>query len=785
MPVYSPSSDQVATKFTLYIEGVQVPFMAIAITSGASGMPSANIQIPSAPFLMDIAKWYQPKVHVFYFDKRSTQKDQTKLLFSGIISNVTYTKSTESNTNLIEFSCTHKYSPLSKLQFNYAGFLAPQAADNVMNLPTFSSVQSIVEALRGLNPPDPSSAVTYANAQSNRSNMDVATCPPYLSSYYGKHQYSGLPGACVNLWNQIKWQPYVQPDNYLLFGQIYKPLVQEGLQFFQRMTGHSAIEMILDGDRQNAPCGSKVYKVVLPPVFHNLVSSAAAVDMAVSHMQSFMQYSGEATDLLSVYTQMLEGVDYDMLFLTSPIKNPYDDPIDVVVRPRLPFYYSPSCNVYYPYMYDSLNVSYDEANTPSRLQVLQSENFLNNASDVTTLDFRAPADYRLAIAAAAAAGKPKMSLQDTALHLGTTNGAYSVFEQARGAVARRMTMPQWLQYYISDQSIAKDASGSGNITADQQTILDALDVGWQLRWANVSQGQSMPNLVKGSPPPSSTDALDPYNPAAAGIQAWESMLFASADYFFTQETAATKAGTLDGPFNPYIIPGYPMDIIDGNPTSPSFHAYCMQVVHTIDGGGSARTTVQFVSAVAYTELSNYFIPIIPPWLAYYTGLAELPSIINNPTAKAFATDYYNTLGVDVYPVAPDDIFDFATGLAKPLTRAATGELVQGSPVPEIQNGRDLNPATNYEGSLFNCFREIESKSDIEAALGVKFMDIIPSATTAENTGYVNPILNQTKGDLSKLMSLGQNQFLTYRNLGPSSSGAAADTYIPNLAEQPE
>ena len=52
----------------LYIEGVQVPFESISISQGVGALPSASIVVPPQSGLMDIARFYQPKVHIFYED---------------------------------------------------------------------------------------------------------------------------------------------------------------------------------------------------------------------------------------------------------------------------------------------------------------------------------------------------------------------------------------------------------------------------------------------------------------------------------------------------------------------------------------------------------------------------------------------------------------------------------------------------------------------------------------------------------------------------------------------
>lgn len=104
--------------------------------------------------------------------------------------------------------------------------------------------------------------------------------------------------------------------------------------------------------------------------------------------------------------------------------------------------------------------------------------------------------------------------------------------------------------------------------------------------------------------------LNPYDPLNKSVMPHERIMFSTIDYEYTQRKIGSRSGNIEMLFNPYIIPGYPMDVIDDNPNHPSFHGFCTSVTHTITAR-SVVTNVAMINAVSYAELSNYYIPLFP------------------------------------------------------------------------------------------------------------------------------------------------------------------------------
>ena len=735
---FNGSYDLLAPDFRVYIEGVQVPFMSFTVSSGAE-LPQASIVVPASPFLMDIARNYSPKVHIFYSDRFSSRADPYKLLFSGIIAQVQYQKSTEGNIYSISFACYHKYTVMRQLILDYVSAANPSQVGSgaTVSQTQFNSLFQSALALKGISSPPGPTEVTLQTT--NNHTFDYSVCPSYLAANYANGQYVGLPGVALNFWQQVKGNVYAyvssNPTYQQTFFALYKPLVEGnyynfgqskasvgGLQFFQRMQGHPFIENQLLKEQYN--CGSKAISGVhVPPGAYSFIGGAAQIDMAVRNLSNFMQSLGEQSSFLDLVQRVYDSVEYDLNYLTSPVVDANGMAYDVICKPRMPFYYAPSCNVYYPAMYDSLTVSYDEYGTPTRLTAIDQASFESD-SNLTMLQFRSPPEWRTSIANAQGTGTVNAGAT-----MQSSFGAYSVFEQGRGAIASVITMPQWLTYLQATKS------ANPGVT---QTYGSAAQTLFAQSWADRY---------------GALDKMNPYS-TSSGLVAYQQLLMASVDSFFVQDIAKQKMGNLEGPFNPYIIPGYSMDILEASPTSPSFHAQCVNVTHSVQAGGSARTSVSFVSAMTYSELANYYYPMISPWLQLALNLAPNPSIVNNPSAASAANQFYSNLGSDVSAAIPEVIFDFTQGRVAPVTRGTTAGLSRGSTA-----GTFMNPIQTNEGSLFLNFREIESKSDIAAATGVIFIDLNAGNYTSTVAEYTDPKINDTQ--TSSLFSLGESQFLSY------------------------
>lgn len=768
-----PRTDVMYQEFKLYIEGVQVPFMSINIQSSLGNLPMMTFSVPSQTGLMEICRYYEPKVHVFFKDPVT---GDNCVLFSGNIVSTNYFKSTQSpGQKFISFNCKHVYSKLDMVTMDYSGYGSdtnqtdsnPGEASVKTN--QFGSVNSIGIALTGVNPTKVGgdNEINIVNKKKGGDNWVAPydSIPQYLDDV--KNRLTGFPGVPLNLWNQLKDQAYVNPSMYEGMTRMYIPLVEQGLQFFRRIGGHYPVETVLSSSKQN-PCSTnstggnslETDARLIPPAYQTLMQSATQADIATQAIYTAGQFSGELTSFLKILQEFMYYIEYDMVFLNAPAEVPKDpsaanagvdtEAMDVIVKPQMPHYYAPACNVVLPYMYTSISINQDEESIPTRITAV-SDNTPANTGQFG-VNYRAPQSVREAIAKAvsqldgAAATAHYATLARTTAASQFRIGRY---EQGRGVHHERSQLPRWLA--ILGESLAQQPASSSEsrpeATTDAGKVLEKFQKAWSYRYD--------PTGVK--------NMLNPWH-VDSDINAYQRLLFSAVDSRFTTEMAKARTGNISMIFNPYIVPGYPMDIIDPTPTEPSFHAFCIEVSHTITAR-SISTTANFVSAMSYQELGNYEQHYTHPWLQSVTDTISeetdangktiyRTSIVNNTVAREKANDFYkSTLGVGA--AAPEFLYDFATGTPYMYSR------VNGSPTTAATGSDELH--VSGEGNLMLAFRPIETQDQHAARFGVKFIDMSPDNYDPVTFAYQEPILDE-----AKLMEPGESMFLDYsEDLSPS------------------
>lgn len=768
-------TDTIFQRVRLYIEGVEVPWASISITCGIGGLPEANITIPAQAGLMDIARFYSPKVHIFYTDRIKSYEDDKeadKLLFSGLIAQVHYNKSKAGSGNVgISFRCVHRYHLINEMIIDYSGWLNgdplnQNPGEGSIKADTANSASTIIEAMAGIKDPtkEGGSEITL-NSPEGQTNI----LPERYKEFYTRLQ--GMPGVIVNFWNQMKRSAFnrflKQNSKYYSEGfiKIHQPLVEDGLEFFDRLAGHWPIEAIVQADEYRIdPCPETPdtkEKIVIPPARQLFLQSSIQAEMTVSNIATYLQNSGEQTTIYEVFTNFYDSIDYEMVTLSSPAEAPihiqvqgtegdeFKDvsgsagtyAVDTIVKPKIPFYFSPTCNVLFPNMYHTINVMYDELGTPTRVNLRNME---GPGQDGFRTSFRAPHSVREAIAkkvagANGAGGYDMTQPYGLAATLASSYGAIGQFEQGRGIKQESGHIPRWLSHFSQ--------STTGNTTPLKDTrptdpakiaALKDLAEGWKKRYPD-------PAVAK----------LNPYDIDSSDITAHHRLLFASADYMYTQMFARSKAGSVECPFNPHIVPGYPMDILEANPNYPSFHALCTTVTHTFTPE-SASTSVGFTAAMTYAEMANYYIPFVSPMIQVALNLAKNPTLLNvDEITKKTADDFYRyTLGVP--SILPQEIYNFETNLMLPK-KWGQENWENGSAVSvKGANGGELNPMLSYEGNLSMTYREIETKADVEKRFGLKFIDMDPANYSPTVVRYRDKQLD----DKDKF-EIGRSQWLTY------------------------
>lgn len=798
------NTDIVYPEIKLFVEGVQVPYESISISQVYNGRPSATIQIPPQSGLLDITRGYEPKVHIFY---RDDNYGGFRLLFWGIIKNASYSKSRSGGgSSYIVFNCDHKNSVLDQYTLDFAGWTGPTVENQIdpfssggtIKPGAFNSNMMVIQAMAGIN------AVASADEEIKEDNSKIENAPtdkiPSSISFLEK-RIQGMPGVLFNLWNQLKKYSFQFKDQNITTRKMYIPLFEEGISFFKRTSGHPILEEKLQNTKE-AYCnkdGKVLVKMIVPPYARNSMVSAIQREMTVRNIRNIVGFSGELTSFSQVVYNFYLQSKYDVLTLASPAELEVDPDkfvdevnksgiekvaVETIIKPELPIYYSPICNVILPRMFKSIQIQQNESSVPTRISA--NHDVIPGLANNLGISYKAPASYREAVAYNHIIANPDAKLK---LDLNSTKAVSSLipakYEQGVGIRHEKIVLPWWLVLMVSNNTtntnVNKEQNPNLNTPEYNRMLLQAAD--WKQRYAKDTTQEddiysSKPNMLK--------DGLNPYDPKN-GISPQDRIMVSVIDYEHTIRAVSSKSGNIECEFNPYIIPGYPMDVVDDSPNHPSFHGFCTSVTHTITSR-SISTMVSMVNAITYAELSNYHLLPASPFLQASLDLinGEIDSekqnstaagdlsvvksvkstLLQNQKAKDTANTFYKqVLGVGA--VSPDDLIHFSSGQAYPLDR--TGGILlprvlkdkNNAPniSPRPREGRVLDDYYSYVGNMRLVARPIESKDSISDKFSYKFIDLDPILYGDTSVNYLSPKL---ASDL--LLEPGASLFLDYMEI---------------------
>lgn len=787
VPANKNNTDVIAPEVALYIEGVQVPFISIYISQVYQQLPTASIQIPPASGLMDILRGYQPKVHIFY---RDDNYGGMRLLFWGHATSTNYARSRGVGaSSSITFNCVHKNELMKQFTLDFINWANPVAeglADPAIasmgggvRMSSLNSVSSVIEALSGIDGVAEQSERFINENVANLEKLPLNKADTELEKIV-KRLY-GMPGMAINLWNQVKRSGLNTENTNLALTNMWAPLVEDGISFFKRISGHPTLEAKLQGSRQ-AYCHkgtTKETEVLVAPYFRTPMMSAVQSELAVKNIQQVMTFAGELTSYLNLVQSVYETSQYDQITLSSPAEvsadpllnadRPWEGGVELcavetIIKPKLPFYYSPICNVLLPRMYTSVQISQDDAAVPSRVTATYTG---IPGMQGANISFRGPSSIREAVAYNVLL---KSGAETALLSLSNTFGfSYAIpgkYEQGNGIRPARINLPWWLSQVIGEKA------GAGGIqeeipqkgTVDYRSMM-FLATDWTTRYGtNIVMDDGSIRRTE-SP---NKKGMNVYSPSVTDVRPFARLMLSSVDYEYSSQFAGSRVGTIEAIFNPYIIPGYPMEVIDDSPNHPSFHGFCTSVSHTITSR-SISTNIGIAAAMTYAEISNYYIPPMPPFLMTALDLINgdedidkvnagsigdqtpytnvVSTLLQNPKAKLAADTFYSeVLGVGA--VAPDDLIHFTSGRAYPMERKGQtlSSRYAGGNVPNLNHnhnyvtGRETEDYYSSVGNLRMISRPIESMASIKSKFALSFIDLNPSLYNTSQVNYLNPIL---------------------------------------------
>jgi hypothetical protein len=794
----------------VYLEGVEVPFSDVSISEVYQQLPMATVSLPPFPGLPEIGRNYYPKVHVFYKDveleryllsinKSYTDKDIYRLRFAGVIHRCSYSsmRSAGGDQKYISFQCTHKYYPLSEVRVTYAGRLPEtqdQGGDEVSKNSMYGSRQAAFLAMAPVKGSADSGTIgvheysqipTVDGRKAAIAKVDVSVLPPAIAA--SLHRAVGVPGYLVNFWNILKRDAFLFKPHTRTMTELYVPLIDEGLRYFERMSGHPVIESglgeglsIAESDVAKTYQGTesaRVSSVVVPPIFRNAIGEAVSVDMAVNTLQSFMINAGEVSSMSDLFEGILGYMRYDKVTLASPVQSATKDRpgVDVLLKPVLPLYYSPTCNVILPSMYSGIQVEESYYDAPTRVFARELNSLVQNSPTVQAI-YRAPHLYRKAVSDALAEGPTGRTgkLGDT---LAFYEEAFGTHEEGRGVRGKRTELSQWIQFLNMGLKKRQDDDPNSSQTYSESMRI-ALDRDWFER-----HRPKRPDGPTDADTTGDHQALDKLNPwkerEVNALFDYQRNVMLALDYDYSLALVEARIGSVQGVFNPHIVVGYPCDIISKNFSDPSYHGFVTSVTTTLSSSGHAATSFSFASAFTYEELYHYTLPPTQPWLADTLGLIDNPSLVDDSTdfqntkAHRAARDFYmGTLGVGY--ARPSALYDFTTGKGKlPEIDPSSGCVLKGGPWAEgVNTDIGLSPGTtgataySTEGSLAMTRREIETMADIEQDFPVTFVHLPrntdhESTVTRRKSSLSTPSYRTVLEYFAKTKEVGKSVFLQY------------------------
>ena len=396
--------------------------------------------------------------------------------------------------------------------------------------------------------------------------------------------------------------------------------------------------------------------------------------------------SGELTSFGEFVQMFMDLIEYDHVIMNSPAYLGIagrPEVIDHVYKPRMATYYSPICNVILPNMYESMSVNIGTDQVPSRI-VYSGQKYSNVSANSQTTEFNnytAPHSVRRELA-------QNGQLAST---LNPTKAVPGRYEWGSGVRAADGVMPYWYAI-LSQQATSGSIGNVGN-----ETIIEALKAAWD-------------KLYPGE------EGMNPWR--LDGDQAFNRLFFTGADVEYANLYARSRSGSVEGVFNPFIIPGYPMDVVDPSPLRESYHGFCTSVSHSIDASGYSATSIGMTSVFSFSEIATCYIPGTYPWLLAQLNLADNLSMYGNTAAYQRACQYYNdVLGVGA--ADPTILEAYSTGKPIPVKRNQGVWEIGGS-----EDGDSMYSTTL--GNLNLVARNIQNLLSVEkehAPLADTFIDI--------------------------------------------------------------
>jgi len=386
--------------------------------------------------------------------------------------------------------------------------------------------------------------------------------------------------------------------------------------------------------------------------------------------------------------------------------------LNYTTKPQWRYGIPPSCNVFFPSMIQSLTFEEDYLSQPTRL-------YMNNDWLVNTFQ----AGGKLPEFMVPASGYPRQVQLELNKRAGfRRQGNLSVSgknllvwpeEYFKGPVTREETLPPWFMMLLQNANTEqRDAFLNPKYESDPML----LDLGYSV---NPEDG----TLVKGATDPiqqsfftldeNTTPTQQELTEARKQKMEWLQQLYAREEYY--RQRSAYRNAAVRGPFNPYVIPGFPSFVFDELATGNHIVAYTVAVNHSLRTTGFS-TTVSMTHAQTLDEymhqISNDRLGNNPESRKYIVNAAPaspIPELRFVTQTPEMADGYFTTLlhRKEVYKGAQvkTGAFDFtkAIQLVLPSGEKASVNFQDTTLPTKLSQYTNVVPSSAYE-NMFSQFQ---------------------------------------------------------------------------------
>lgn len=769
------AQDLFANEYRVYIDGVEIPFESASIHNVYKQLPTATITLPPWPGLQELGRNYAPKVNIFWRDYnfgvvkpdaqrlsqdpeyteldyvntnvRDARNDSWKLIFSGVITSTSDSKFIEGDSagQSISFKCEHPIKEMKNILVRYGNSRIPASqaqidpeAQGAASVNEWDAYTLMIKALNGVRVGD-------------GGTVNEVTQKEYDS-------LKGTPGMIYVMWKALvkdAARATTMGHDADILTKMYIPLIETGLAFWERLTGHASIESGVDSGDGRVNLDQKDVKegvndlpenVMIPGVFRSFIGDAAQKQLAISAMQSSFSSQGspEAVSFMDTMLNLLERLEYELCVLSAPISKADGSIKEYVMKPQLANYYAPLCNAVLPNLVSRMDITSDFGSIPTRS--VNITNLLANINGASSggpsSQYTSPHSVRYS-----RAGGEAGDLKATLGAYTNKAGRYEYGSGVKAFVTQLPTMYNVLEGYFNKKD-TEDTPG---------TLAEGTRERAAAAWDAMYPVGKWPGALK-------------YNPLRddSGILPFQRLNFMYADQQFATATARARTCQASGPFNPYPVVGYPMDIVDPVPSRESYHGLCTSITHSFHASGQSNTSYSMASVMSFSELALYNIPAINPYLSAVFDMDEDARIYRNRKAYEKACQVY----MDVFGVGaaePGLLQDYETGTTINFGRKK-GSGCWSTDVTSYSTGsRSTQFLDTIQGSLMLVARNITSMKELADSYGDvssrRFIHMEEWIDATEVTVVDNPLKVKISPSDAKIPTAGldpeSSPFLSY------------------------